>query len=64
MLDSGTGKALPVTGRAINDSIDYNVTSTAEKFKANLDNLKFGGYTWSTNEGRCRNGQPPKSSLK
>ncbi len=31
-------KALPVTGRAINDSIDYNVTSTAEKFKANLDN--------------------------
>ena len=52
--DSGTGKALPVTGRAINDSIDYNVTSTAEKFKANLDNLKFGGYTWSTNEGRCR----------
>lgn len=54
MPELGTGKALPVTGRAINDSIDYNVTSTAEKFKANLDNLKFGGYTWSTNEGRCR----------
>ena len=64
MPELGTGKALPVTGRAINDSIDYNVTSTAEKFKANLDNLKFGGYTWSTNEGRCRNGQPPKSSLE
>nr|DAE70220.1 MAG TPA: hypothetical protein [Caudoviricetes sp.] len=29
-----------------------------------LDNFTSGGYTESTNEGRCRNGQPPKSSLK